>query len=55
MTMKLCEIHQQRYRKICLQCKDMPSSENPISYLSMMSETSRNYWENLKKNKKWKK
>ena len=53
MTLKLCEKHQQRYRKICLACRDMPSPPNPISYLSMMNEQSKNYWEHLKKNKKW--
>lgn len=53
MTMKLCEIHNQRYKKICIRCRDMPSPENPISYLSMMSEASRNYWKHLKKNQRW--
>ena len=55
MTLNLCQKHQQYYRKICLTCKDMPSPANPNSYLSMMSEASRNYWKRLKKNKKWQK
>jgi hypothetical protein len=55
MAMKLCDKHQRYYRKICLSCDDMPSPANPNSYLSMMSDQSRHYWERLKKNKKWQK
>ena len=52
MAMQLCEKHQQYYRKVCVKCKDMPTPENPILYLSMMNDASRSYWERLQKKKK---
>ena len=45
MAMELCEKHQQYYRKVCVKCRDMPTPESPISYLSMMSDASRSLLE----------